>query len=173
VRHRDLWRQVRLGSTIAAAVLIGAAAGIGALLGFVPWLVVWALLGLAAPALVIDRVGGPLAAVGRSARLSGRSGMRAGWIRLAGYLTWFAVRCALGTGWTAVAAPLTGQNPSWQPWVVAFAWVVANTVAYAALACLDAVLLLETRVRTEGLDIAVGRSRSRGEDGTAVLVHIR
>ena len=35
---------------------------------------------------------------------------------------------------------------------------------------LRAVLLVETRIRTEGLDIAITRSRSRGEDETAVLV---
>jgi hypothetical protein len=51
--------------------------------------------------------------------------------------------------------------------------VLANAVAYSALACVAAVLLLETRIRTEGLDIAIGRARSRGEDDAAVLVYAR
>lgn len=171
-RHRDLWRRVRPVATLTAAAVLAGAAWLGALLSFVPWLFVYGLLGLTAPALVIDRVRDPFAALSRSVRLSVRSGMRAGWIRLAGYLTWFAVRFALGAGWTAVASPLTGERLDSQLWVVPIAWVVANTLAYPALACLDAVLHLETRVRTEGLDIAVGRARSRGEDDAVPLVYV-
>jgi hypothetical protein len=37
-----------------------------------------------------------------------------------------------------------------------------NTVSYATLACLDAVLHLETRMRTEGLDIVAVRARQHG-----------
>ena len=44
-------------------------------------------------------------------------------------------------------------------------------MAYASLACLGAVLLLDVRVRTEGLDIAIVRTRSRGGDDAAPLVH--
>lgn len=33
-----------------------------------------------------------------------------------------------------------------------------NTVAYPALACLDAVIHLDNRMRTEGLDIRLARS---------------
>jgi hypothetical protein len=172
VTHRALWRRVRPGATLTAAVLVGAAAGAGAALGFVPWLFVQALLGLTAPALVLDRVRGPFTALGRSAALSVRSGMRAGWIRLAGYLTWLSVRFAVGAGWTAVASPLTGERPGWQPWVVAVAWLLADVLAYSALACLDAVLHVETRIRTEGLDIAVNRVRSRGGDGAGALVYV-
>ena len=56
-------------------------------------------------------------------------------------------------------------------------WILANTVVYAALACLDAVLYLETRMRVEGLDVAVGRSRRLGRPvdlaQTAVLGAVR
>jgi hypothetical protein len=41
-------------------------------------------------------------------------------------------------------------------------------LAYATLACLDAVLLVETRIRFEGLDLALGRAR--GEEVLSVLV---
>ena len=37
-------------------------------------------------------------------RLAGRSGLRGFWILVTAYLTWYAVRFALGAGWTALAA---------------------------------------------------------------------
>jgi hypothetical protein len=132
---------------------------------------VYGLFGLGAPALVIDRSGNPFSALARSARLASRAGLRACWIRLAAYLTWFAIRFALGTGWIAMIFAVTGSSPHRLFWAVPIAWALANTVAYAALACVDAVLLVETRIRTEGLDIAIGRARSRGEDEAAVLVY--
>ena len=170
IRHRDLWPRIPGSAVLTVTAILTLAAGLSAYLGLLPWLFVYGLFGLAAPALVIDQVGGPFAALGRSVRLSVRSGMRAAWIRLSGYLAWFAVRFALGTGWTAVVAQVTGDRPEWQQWLVPVCWAIGNTVAYAALACLDAVLLLETRIRTEGLDITINRARSRGEDDTAPLV---
>jgi hypothetical protein len=171
VRDRALWRRVRPFATGTVAVLVGAACGVAAFLGFVPWLFAFGLLGLAAPALVIDRSANPFTALGRSAALASRSGLRGCWVLLAGYLTWFAVRFALGAGWTAIISALTGSWPDWMSWLSPVAWALANTVAYASLACVSAVLLLDIRVRTEGLDIAIGRARSRGEDDAAVLVH--
>ena len=97
--------------------------------------------------------------------------MRGAWTRLAAYLTWFAVRVVLGAGWVGVFSVISGDRPGWLTWLVPLAWAFANTVAYAALACVDAVLLLETRIRTEGLDIAISRARSRGEDDAAPLVY--
>jgi hypothetical protein len=91
-------------------------------------------------------------------------------ILLAGYLTWFAIRFALGAGWTAVAARLSGSQPQWQSWLVPIAWGLADTVAYAALACVAAVLLVDIRMRTEGLDIAIGLARGRGAEPAATLV---
>jgi hypothetical protein len=46
--------------------------------------------------------------------------------------------------------------------VLAGAAAVLNTIAYAVLACLDVVLLLEGRMRTEGLDIALRWALRRG-----------
>ena len=99
--------------------------------------------------------------------------MRGFWILLAAYLIWFAMRFALGAGWTQLAALVTGAEPEPAPGGSApLSWGLANTVAYAALACVSAVLLLEVRVRTEGLDIAISRTRSRGGDDAAPLVHV-
>jgi hypothetical protein len=166
VRDRELWRRVRPVATVPLAVVLGFLGAVGAFLGFVPWLVVFGLFGLTAPALVIDRAGFP---IGRSAALAVRAGMRGFWILLAAYLTWFAVRFALGAGWTQLAAFVTGSEPARAWWLGPLAWGLANTVAYAALACVSAVLLIDIRVRTEGLDIAISRTRSRGGDDAAPL----
>jgi hypothetical protein len=168
VRHRQLFRRARPLATAVAAVLLGAAAAVCAFLGVVPWFVLFGLTAMTAPALVIDRARN---AVGRSVVLAGRSGLRGFWVLVTAYLTWYAVRFALGAGWTALAETVTGGRAGWQAWLYPVSWGLANTVAYAALACVAAVLLLDVRVRTEGLDIAVGRARSRGDDAEATLVH--
>ncbi len=168
VRHRDLWRRSRPVATVAVALLLGCTGAVAAFTGFVGWIAVFGLLGMAGPALVVDRARNPL---GRSAGLAVRAGMRGFGVLLAGYLTWFAVRFALGAGWTRLASFVTGADPVVAGWPAPAAWALANTVAYAALACLGAVLLLDVRIRTEALDIAIGRTRSRGGDDAAPLVH--
>jgi hypothetical protein len=173
VPHRALWRRGRPLATVVAAVLFGAACTAAAFLALLPWLFVYGLFGLTGPALTVDRAGNPFSALARSAALAVRSGLRGCWILLAGYLTWFAIRFALGAGWTEVASTVFRSQPQWQPWLVPIAWALADTVAYAALACVAAVLLLDIRMRTEGLDLAVGRARSRGEDAAAPLVFVR
>ncbi|MEV4637507.1 hypothetical protein AB0J80_09165 [Actinoplanes sp. NPDC049548] len=167
LRDRDVWKRVRPVPTLLAAVVFGVACGAAAFAGFVAWLAVYGLLGLVSAVIVIDRKG----SFGRAARLAVRGGMRGGWTRLAAYLTWFAVRVALGAGWVAVFTTVSGGRPQGLAWIAPAAWALANTVAYAALACVDAVLLLETRIRTEGLDIAISRARSRGQDEAAALVY--
>ncbi|WP_229075612.1 hypothetical protein [Actinoplanes sp. DH11] len=171
VRHRTLWSRTRPLPLAALAAVAGVLAAVAAYCGFVPWLILYGLIGLAAPLLTLNRAPGPIAALGRSVRVSARSGLRPALIRLLGYATWFLVRFAFGTAWVAAASQIgVSLRPELLAWVVPVAWALANTVAYAALACLDAVLLLEVRIRTEGLDIEIGQARARGEDGSAVLV---
>src|SRR2546429_37231 len=126
--------------------------------------------GLAAPALVIEHRG-PLSALGRSFALVGRGGLRPGAIRLLGYLAWWTIRLALAAGGYA-ALQLTGQLSGGVALRLAgvLAWVLVNTVAYAVLGCLDAVLHLETRMRVEGLDLALGRAARRGIPAEQILV---
>ena len=170
VRHRDLWARTRPFPVLVVVAVIGVLAGPAAFLGFLPWLAVYGLFGMATAVLTLDRAGGPFAALGRSARLAVRDGMRALLVRLLGYLAFFLVRFALGTGWFAVADQVgLVTSGDGLVWVVPLAWWFANTVAYAALACLDAVVLVETRIRTEGLDIALNRARDRGVDEEPVL----
>ncbi|WP_203817905.1 hypothetical protein [Paractinoplanes ferrugineus] len=168
----SLWRRARLGRTLPVALLLAVAAWPLAWGGVVGLLALCALFGLATPILAMERTGNPLRALGRSAALSVRGGLRVARVRFLGYLTWLAIRFALGAAWLAVADTvlgLAGAGSGWVRWATPVAWGLANTVAYAALACLDAVLLVESRIRTEGLDIGVRRSRARGEDETAML----
>ncbi|MFI5491793.1 hypothetical protein [Actinoplanes sp. NPDC051859] len=168
LRTRELWARTRPVPTLLAAAGLGLACGLAAFAGFLGWLLVYGLFGLVSAVIVIDRRG----SFGRAAQLGSR-GMRGVWTRLAAYLTWFAVRFVLGVGWVSAAELVGGNLPAWADWIAPVAWGLANTVAYAALACVDAVLLLELRIRTEGLDIALSRARSRGEDLAAVLVRTR
>jgi len=167
LRDRELWGRTRPLVVLPAAAGFAALCGVAAFAGFVGWLLAYGFFGLVSAVLVIDRAG----SFGRAARLAGRNGMRGAWTRLAAYLTWFAVRMVLGAGWVAFFSAVSGDAPEWLTWLVPLAWAFANTIAYAALACVDAVLLLETRIRTEGLDIAISRARSRGEDDAAPLVY--
>jgi hypothetical protein len=152
----------RFFGVLLVAIFAGLAGGLGALAGVVPWIFVYAVLGLAVPTLVIDRVG-PFGALGRGFLLSSRRGMRAATIRLGGYFAWWAVRLAFGAGTVAVLTLVARGADRDTVWVLtAVAWALVNAVAYPVLACLDAVLYLETRMRSEGLDLIVARARATG-----------
>src|SRR4051812_6645747 len=153
-----LLRDGRPGAALGAAALLGAGCAVSAYVAFLPWIFVYGLFALAGPVLTIDRAANSFTAIGRSAALSVRSGLRGCRILLAAYLSWFAIRFALGAGWTQVASTLFGERPRWESWLAPVAWALADTVAYSALACVAAVLVLDIRMRTEGLDIAVRRA---------------
>ncbi|NUO59285.1 MAG: hypothetical protein HOV78_21700 [Hamadaea sp.] len=151
VRARDLLRLRRIGS---AAFLVLLTFVVTCALTLLPlgWLPAYPLFGLAVAALVIDGVG-PLRAVGRGVRMVLRVGARAAAVRLLGYFAWLLLRLGFGFG-AASALGLVGADGLW---ATAACFALVNTVAYANLASLDAVLHLETRIRTEGLDIALTR----------------
>jgi hypothetical protein len=151
------------------AAIAGVVATLAALGGLVPWIFVYGLVGLAVPVLVVDRVH-PFRAVGRSFVLAGRAGMRGVWVRLAGYLGWLALRLALGFGGIAALDLVLPATRDWLPAASVGVWLVVNAVAYATLACLDAVLYLEVRMRTEGLDLALGRDVRSGRPVDLAMV---
>ena len=142
---------------------------LAALATVVVWPFIYGLLGLAAPAVVIDQLG-PARALLRSLRLSARLVMRAAWIRVLGYLAWLFIRLALGLGGIAVFELfLDSPSTTVDNLLMGAAWLTVNTLAYPMLGCLDAALHLEARMRTEGLDIALSRSLRRGVATEAAL----
>ena len=171
-------------ATAVVAVVAGLACGLAVattfgwpatffLLSFVTfglWGWLYGSLGLAAPAVVIDRLG-PAAALARSVRLSARGLLRTVQIRVLAYLGWFVIRLAWGLGvLSLVELVYVPPDTTMDNLLMAAAYLVVNAFAYPMLACLDAVLHLEARMRTEGLDIALRRSLHRGTDPTPVLV---
>jgi hypothetical protein len=150
-RARDLLRVRGFGGA-AVIALAAFVVTFGFTLLPLGWLPAYPLLGLAVPALVIDG-GGPLRALGRGVKMVLRIGGRAAAIRLLGYFAWLLLRLGFGFG-AASALEFVGVSG---PWAIAACFALVNTVAYATLASLDAVLHLETRIRTEGLDIALSR----------------
>lgn len=126
------------------------------------WAPVYGLVGLVAPAVVIDGLG-PGRAVLRSVRLASRTGLRAAMIRVLGYLSWLLVRLALAYSAIAVVDLFfTSPSSTVDNILMGGAWLIVNTIAYPILGCLDAALHLDVRMRTEGLDIALRRSLHRG-----------
>lgn len=174
---------VRRGSAVAVVLVVGLVAALTVapfpfvleslqavgfpvawILAVVVWAVPYGLLGLAAPALVVEQRSAG-AALARSARLAGRDGLRAVWIRLLAWASWALVRNALVVGVVLLLAVGWGGNlPSstWDRLAIAGALIIINAVAYPVLGCLDTMLLLEGRMRTEGLDIALHWALRRG-----------
>jgi hypothetical protein len=133
------------------------------------WPLPFGLLGMAAAAAVVEQRG-PASALARSVRLAGRHGMRAGWIRILGYLSWGIIRIALYAALSAlVGIFLNPPSSTIDNVVMAAIAVVTNSLAYPVLACLDVMLLVEARMRSEGLDIALRRDLRRGVASGASL----
>jgi hypothetical protein len=174
VSHRALFRRMRPVPVLVTMVIPAVALWLGAYFGVLGWIGVYGFLGLAGVALVIDRPAWPFGALGRSAALASRLGWRGFWTRLRGFLIWFGIRVALAIG------PITflwksglSADGYYGDWPVLMMWGLAGTVSCAALACLDALVLIDTRIRVEGLDIALRRALANGTDPAAVLVHTR
>lgn len=172
VTHRALLRRMRPLPVLITMLIPGLAAWPGAYFGLIGWIGVYGFLGPAGVALVIDRVGWPFGALGRSAALAARLGWRGFWTRLRGFVIWLVIRVALAIGpimflWKFGLV----ANGYYGDWPVLMMWGLAGTVSCAALACLDAVLLIDTRIRTEGLDIALRRALANGTDPALVLAH--
>jgi hypothetical protein len=151
----------RFGAGLALAVVVGLSAGVAAMAGLLPWFFAYGLLGLGAPVLVIERRG-PFGAIGRSMALSARMVGRVVGIRLIGYAGWLAIRVALGAGGVAALELVLPATRHWETIISFVTWVIVDALAYPTLACLDAALYLETRMRTEGLDISIALSQRRG-----------
>jgi hypothetical protein len=157
----------RFGAVALLAVVAGLVTFVAALLG-PAWIIGYALVGLAVPTLVVDGLG-PGRALVRGAALASRTGLRAGWIRVLGYLTWLSLRLALGFGGVAALQLTDVGAQAWAVELTVLVWVLVNSIAYPTLACLDAALHLETRMRTEGLDIWLSRAAHHEQLSQAAL----
>ncbi|GIG65642.1 hypothetical protein [Phytomonospora endophytica] len=158
-------RGVPWGRVVVVAVIIAPVAALTAAMCGLPWFVVYAFGGLIVPVLIID--GAPLGtAIGRGLALAGRAGCRAAGVRLLGYGSWLLVRLAITCGAWSAADQIASYSSILEGnllLVLGGAYLAINTMAYAMLACLDAVTLIETRIRTEGLDIVLTRAAARGD----------
>lgn len=133
------------------------------------WPFGYGLLGLSAPAVVVDRLG-PARALGRSLRLTTRNMMRALWIRVLGYVTWLLLRFTVAAATTRIVEFFfTSPSSTVDNVVMGVVWAAVNALAYPMLGCLDVALHVETRMRTEGLDIALASSLRRGVATDAAL----
>ncbi|MEU7710932.1 hypothetical protein ACGF5H_20470 [Micromonospora chalcea] len=153
----ELLRGSRPGVAVLAAVAIGPVVALAALTG-PGWFLAYGLLGLVVPVLVLDGVPGHRAPW-RAIRLAGRVSARAAAVRLLGYLGWWLIRLGIGLGvYHGLGMLGLFDVSAWALPVTVAAFAAVNALAYSALACLDAVLHLETRIRTEGLDIRLSRA---------------
>ncbi|MCZ7473387.1 hypothetical protein [Micromonospora sp. WMMC273] len=166
----ELLRGARLGVALPAAVLVGLTVTAAALTG-PGWFPAYALLGLVVPVLVLDGVPAHLAPW-RAVRLAGRVSARGAAIRLLGYLGWWLIRLGIGLGVYQGLGMLGLFDVSvWALPLTVAAFTAVNALAYPALACLDAVLHLETRVRTEGLDIRLSRAPAGVPEPVLLAAH--
>lgn len=134
------------------------------------WCWLYGSLGPLAPVVVIERLG-PAAAMRRAIGLAQRGVLRVVRVRVMGYLGWFLIRLAWGFGVMAlIRLAYTPPDTTMDNVVMAAVYFGINALAYPMLACLDVMLYVDVRMRTEGLDIALRRSLHRGVDATAALV---
>jgi len=152
------------GRVLGFAAIIAVVGAVGAAACFLPWFVVYALFGLSVPALIADRLS-PGKAFFRSPRLFVRSGTRTGMTRLLAWGSWVLIRLVITCGAVALLQYFDFTTALFNYFLVLLGvmYLVVNTAGYAMMACVDAVIHVETRVRTEGLDVAISRMRARGD----------
>ncbi len=151
---RPRWRDA--GALLVTLPVIGLTTAVSAFLGPV-WVLGYGLFGLAGAAMGLEGRG-PWSGLGRGAAMAFRNGWRAVWVRMLGYFAWVLLRLGFFLGMLGLLSlvPLADLGAAW---VMAAAFVVANSAAYLFLAALDAATLVEGRFRSEGLDIWLSRAK--------------
>ncbi|HZE39587.1 MAG TPA: hypothetical protein VE172_12325 [Stackebrandtia sp.] len=154
------------GYTVLYTVLLGVAGAIAAAMCVIPWFAVFAIFGLSVPALIADGLS-PGRALWRSPKLLLRSSGRTAGVQLLAYFSWLLIRLVLtcAAGYIVLSGVIDFSTILFDYFliVLGLCYLAINTAGYAMLACVEAVLHIETRVRSEGLDIAVTRMRARGD----------
>lgn len=153
------WRRV-----VGFSAILAVAGALAAAACLVPWLAVYGLFGLAVPALIADRLS-PARAFFRSPKLFARSSTRTAVIRLLAWWSWQIIRLAVTCGGVLLLQYVDFSTVLFDYFLVMLGvlYLAVNTAGYALMACVDAVIHIEARVRSEGLDVAVSRMRSRGD----------
>ncbi|GAA1637497.1 hypothetical protein [Catellatospora bangladeshensis] len=167
VPRKGLRERLRGAEAVAVGGLIAAVpAALGAFLGPL-WLLGYPLFGLVGVVVAVERRGA-FGALGRAASVAFRGGMRVAAIRVLGYASWLLLRFAFYLGALA-GLEFLPVGPELAEWLLVPVFVVANTLAYATLAALDAALLIESRIRLEGLDLWLDRASRRREPTPEML----
>jgi hypothetical protein len=173
VRLRSRWLSIVVTSAVIGAVAAGTFFA-----GGIAWVAWFMLTSLAIPTLVVDggvagprgRLRNPFGLFARAVKLGSR-GLLGGRVRLLAYLPWQLVRLLLLSvgGGEAVAKLLSITSDTAVTTIDWTLWIALNALCYATIAGGDAAAHLETRIRTEGLDIAVGRAVRTGSPVEPVL----
>jgi hypothetical protein len=134
------------------------------------WLVTYSLLGLTGAVIGLERRG-PFGALGRSAGMGFRVGMRSIRVRILGLLGWLLLRTGFYIGLLSLLDYVPLQKTGAFV-LITVGVVIANAASYLFLAALDAVALAEVRFRSEGLDIWLSRAAQHGtlEPGSVAAV---
>lgn len=142
-------------AVILTAPVAAVCTAIGAFLGPL-WVFGYALFGVSGAVIGLEKRG-PGGALGRAVALAFRGGMRVTWIRVLGYFAWLLLRLGFTIGVLSLFEYLAVDRVG-AFWVLTIGFVTANAAAYAFLAALDAAAVVETRFRSEGLDIWLSRA---------------
>ncbi len=148
---------------LAAVVTVGEGAGALAFAVGGVWL--WGIWAVAAPALVLERLG-PLRALGRSFALVRGAFWRTWSVRALGWLLAYVLAEIATIPFQALAALLTGTDPFDQAShgvsqpglyvaITAIGTLVAATIAGPVSSAIDVLLYTDLRMRREGMDIVL------------------
>lgn len=168
VSAADVWRRIRrrTGALVVAAAIAGIVPYVGLIFLAVPGMILWAAWSLTTPALVLEGIG-PFAALGRSWRLAWPSLVRVWWVRLLSVLIGFLMNFLIAVPFTiagllVVFATGSDDNPRTVVTVIVLVLTVIGSIAAGMitapfLAGVLALLYIDRRMRSEGLDLVLRR----------------
>ncbi|MDQ2726180.1 MAG: hypothetical protein M3Y36_11910 [Actinomycetota bacterium] len=151
--RRSAWRQGmrRVPAQLVAVIAVDVTMALGAVFFLLPAIALWALFRLTLPVMVVEGIG-PFPAMGRSARLVGRRFWVVVGVAVLALLVGQIVGQLLSLVPTAVGA---GFGLHWAYLLLAAASIAVETVTWSWSLIVITLLYLDTRSRSEGLDLVV------------------
>ncbi|MGI8753881.1 MAG: hypothetical protein ACR2MN_16520 [Acidimicrobiales bacterium] len=151
--RRSAWRQGmrRVPAQLVAVIAVDVTLALGAVFFLFPAIALWALFRLTLPVMVVEGIG-PFPAMGRSARLVGRRFWAVVGVSVLALLVGQIVGQLLALVPTAVGA---GFGLHWAYLLLAAASIAVETVTWSWPLIVITLLYLDTRSRSEGLDLVV------------------